>query len=263
MEYPTPYPEVNALLKQVQIETQTILGSAFTGLYLYGSLAAGGFDPVRSDIDFLVVTEGELGEATILALRQMHARIAESGLPLATELEGSYIPRQALRRYDPEDARHPHLERGGILVVEQHDSDWIIQRHVLRERGVTAAGPDLRTLIDPVSPEELRGAALATLHEWWAPMIQNPFRLDEPGYRAYAILTMTRILYTLEHGAVVPKPAAARWAQSALGEPWAALIRQANAWPQESHPGSVKEAQDFIRYTLERGQRLEAGSSGM
>jgi hypothetical protein len=42
-------------------------------------------------------------------------------------------------------------------------------------------------------------------------------------YQAYAILTMCRALYTLQHGTVVSKSVAARWAQEVLGERWAAL----------------------------------------
>ena len=38
------------------------------------------------------------------------------------------------------------------------------------------------------------------------------------GYQAYAILSMCRVLYTLEFGTVVSKPAAARWAQGTLDE---------------------------------------------
>lgn len=32
-----------------------------------------------------------------------------------------------------------------------------------------------------------------------------------------AILTMCRVLHTLEHGTIVSKPVAARWAQAKLG----------------------------------------------
>jgi hypothetical protein len=259
VENPTPYAKVNALLRRALEETQAILGSGFTGFYLYGSLAAGGFDPVKSDIDFLTVTEADLDPSTVLALGRMHARLAASGLPLATALDGSYIPKAALRRYDPANARHPHLESGGVLVVEQHGPDWVIHRHMAREHGLPLAGPDLRQMIDPISAGELRAAARATLKAWWEPMIAHPSRLREPDYRAYAILTMARILYTLENGTVVPKPVAARWAQSTLARPWSALIKKARSWPNDPQPGSLREAQDFIRYTLEHSQQFEHG----
>jgi predicted nucleotidyltransferase len=53
---PTPYPEVNAVLQLLLAEVQAVLREQLVGLYVHGSLASGGFQPGRSDIDFLVVT---------------------------------------------------------------------------------------------------------------------------------------------------------------------------------------------------------------
>jgi len=72
-----------------------ILGNQFIGMYLYGSLASGGFNPETSDIDFLVVTSDELSSERIDALENMHASLAVSGLKWAAKLEGAYIPKHA------------------------------------------------------------------------------------------------------------------------------------------------------------------------
>ena len=76
---PTPYPYVNEVLQALLANVGAILGERFYGLYLYGSLASGDFNPRRSDIDFLVVTEGLLPEEMIAALDEMHAQMAASG----------------------------------------------------------------------------------------------------------------------------------------------------------------------------------------
>ena len=252
--HPTPYPDVNAVLDELLSNVQAILGNHFLGMYLHGSLAIGDFDPRRSDIDFVVVTADELPGEMLPALEAMHARMAAGGSAWAAELEGSYIPQHALRRYDPAHARHPHVDLGGSLVVEEHGSDWVIQRHILRELGVVLAGPAPHTLIDPVPPKELREAALAVLRGWWAPMLRDSTRLHDPRYRAYAILTMCRMHYTLRHGTIVTKSVAAQWAQAALGERWAALIDQALAWPRGAQPDNLNETLNLIHYTLESSQ---------
>lgn len=229
---------------------RTVLGDHFVGMYLYGSLASGDFDPRRSDIDFVATAE-ELPDRLIPALGAVHARMAASDLRWALKLEGSYISRKALRRYDPADAPCPQINEGHFSVA-RHGSDWVIQRHILREQGVVVAGPPLQTLIDPVQPNDLRRAVLGILHEWWSPMLQNPARLRNTGYQSYAVLTMCRALYTLEHGAVVSKLAAARWARETLAERWAVLIERALAWPHDVQPGNMRETLEFIRHTLER-----------
>src|SRR5207237_4307608 len=88
---------------------QTILREKLVGFYLYGSLSLGDFDPGSSDIDFLAVTTEDLSGELLGLLRDMHVSIASSGLPYAKRLEGSYIPRGPLRRYDPRHACHPTI----------------------------------------------------------------------------------------------------------------------------------------------------------
>jgi hypothetical protein len=248
---------VNALLSALLSGVRSILGDYFVGLYLSGSLASGDFAPQRSDIDTVVVTAGELPGEMLPALGVMHARMTATGCKWATRLEVSYIPRRALRRYDPDRARHPALSMDGRFGIDGHGSDWVIQRHILRERGIALAGPAPRTLIDPVLPSDLRWATRATLGEWWAPQLLDPVRLRSREYQAYAILTMCRALYTLEHGVVVSKSVAARWAQKALGEHWGAAIERALAWPGGPQAQDIDEALSFIRYTLESSRQYE------
>ena len=252
MVEPTPYPEVNALLDLLLAGVQAVLGDRFAGLYLYGSLAAGEFDPARSDIDFLVATVGDLPAGLIPALAAMHERITAASPRWAAMLEGSYIPLDALRRYDPANAVHPHLTMGDGLHVEHHDADGVILRHILREQGIALAGPPPRTLIDPVTPDDLRRAVVDLFHSWWEPMIDNPVRLESPLYQTYAVLTMCRILYTLHHGAVVTKPVAAHWARAVLGDRWAALIDCALAWQPGIPFDFLAQALDLIRYTRDQ-----------
>lgn len=246
----TPYSDINAVLDDLLSSARTILGNNFVGMYLHGSLAAGDFEPHRSDIDFVIVTADEISDETLSALQAMHARIAASESKWATELEGSYIPERVLRRYEPANARHPTIGRhkDAHLRVEQDDSDWVIKRHVLREQGIALAEPPPHTLIDPVQPSELRRAVLETLTRWWTPMLDDPTRLQSPGYRAYAILTLCRMLYTLQYGTIISKSFAARWALASLDERWTGLIEWAMIWQPEKPADTLNETLDFPLY---------------
>jgi len=253
---PTPYTAINALLSDLLSRVQQLLGKQFIGLYLYGSLASGEFGPQRSDIDFLVVTSEQLPPEILPSLASMHQRLAEMHSRWTSRLEGSYIPRQALRRYDPTRADHPALGMDGSFDVDHHGPDWVIHLHMIREHGIALAGPDPATLIDPIRPDDLRRAAVATLHEWWAPMLQDSRRLRSREYQAYAALTMCRALYTLQHGTVVSKPIAARWAQGILGPPWVELIEQALFWPRDPQPDRLTDTLALIRHTLQLAEQL-------
>jgi len=243
----TPYPDVDDLLRTLWSGIEAALGPHVVGMYVHGSLALGAFDPLRSDIDFLAVTRGELPPDRVAALATMHAALTGSA-----NHEGSYIPLHALRRYDPSDCVHPALRSDGSFGLDRHGSEWVIQRHLVREHGIVLAGPDPRALIDPIEPDDLRRAEVGLLREWWAPQVDQPFRLQSSEYKAYAILTMCRALYMFHSGAVVSKPVAARWAQARLGEPWASLVESALAWRRGTELHCLDEALNFIRYTLDR-----------
>ncbi|MCA9961007.1 MAG: DUF4111 domain-containing protein [Anaerolineales bacterium] len=247
MSTPTPYPDVNTVLEHLLHEVQTLFGTQFVGLYLYGSLSSGDFNPASSDIDFVVVTTDPIPAELLPALETMHGRLASSGEKWAKKLEGSYMPQHALRRYD-RDERFPQINEGHFFVAG-HGNDWLIQRHILREQGVVVAGPAIRPFIDPVSPNDLRYAVRGVLQEWWAPMLQDASWLQRRDYQAFAVLTMCRILYTLEWGEVASKPVSAQWAMAAIEPQWTPLITRALAWPQAPQPDELAATIAFIRYT--------------
>ena len=250
---PTPYAEVNAVLRRLLTGVQAVLGKHFIGLYLYGSLASGDFQLGRSDIDFVVVTNDVLPAALLPALEALHSRLAASELAWATRLEGAYLPRDVLRRHDPEGSSYPCFNEGRFRL-ERLGPDWVIQRHILREHSVVVAGPDPRPWIDPVTPDDLRRAVRETLQGWWAPMLTNPAWLDRVDYRSFAVLTMCRGLYALEYGAIVSKTAAAQWARGTLGERWSALIDRALAWQYGMPFDALSDTLALIEYVVARSQ---------
>ena len=260
----TPYPPLDALLADLLSGSRAILGQDFTGLYLHGSLALGDFDSLRSDVDFLVVTERPVPEERLPALAALHTRLrsAAEGTQWVDKLEGSYIPRGALRHFQPrrtggiDDTVFPALRVDGSFELDWHGSEWILQSHVLRERGIVIAGPPPREFMDPRRPDELRHAVAALLSEWWQPQLEDPHLLADPAYCAYAVLTMCRMHYTLQHGALVSKPAAARWAVERLDGRWRGLIARAEAWLPGEALNDLDETLAFVRATLEYARRL-------
>jgi hypothetical protein len=145
-----------------------------------------------------------------------------------------------------------------------HSSDWVVQRYILREHGVVLAGPPLSTLIDPVSPDDLRRAVVELVRGWYALMLDDPEHIERlrfGGYQEYTVLTMCRILYTLEVGDVVTKPAAARWALQGPGKPWASLIQEAIDWRNGDPFDHLDETQDLIRYVVERCEQFETAQT--
>lgn len=243
--------EIKQLLDALLAGVQAALDGQFVGLYVLGSLANGAFTPGRSDIDFLVVTETDLSPDEISRVKAMHHQLTHSGMAWSDVLEGGYIPRKEMRRYNAATAFHPSLRVDGSFDIDGYGSDWIIQRFLMRRNAIVIAGPAAKTLIDEVTPAELREAQRGILREWWLPQLTDTHRIQRDDYQAYAVLTMCRARYTVTFGDVATKPAAARWAQAALGAPWAALIEDALHWREGMSLGRLEDTLAFIRLTLD------------
>lgn len=250
----TPYPEVNEAVGLLRFHVSGVLADRLVGMYLYGSLAHGGFDTETSDIDVLIVTAEKLSKETICTLSGVHAHLTERIPTWANRLEGAYVPRSVIRRHESNDVTFPCFHEGRFYLG-QLESDWILHRHILRESGVVVIGPRPDTLIDPVSGEDVRRAVVALLHEWWEPMVGDPRRLRESGYQPYVVLTMCRALYTLHHGVVVSKPDATAWARQVLGESRRTLVERAVAWRPGREFDDLDATMELIRYTIERANR--------
>lgn len=256
----TPHAEVNELLDSLTQRLREILGSQLVAAYLFGSATRGDFDR-ESDVDVVVVTADSLTDDLFSELHAMHGQIARNDSWCATELEISYIPRKAMRRYAPPEVLHPRLDRGKneILHIMSHDADWVVQRHLIREHGTVLLGPAPQTVIDPVSADEMREAMRELIEEWLAPLIENPPHVRTRGYQSFLVLSTCRILYTLRHGDVVSKRSAALWGEEALDSRWTRLIK--GAWIGRQNPDETPRPEDltqtwsFIRYALEAVRR--------
>jgi predicted nucleotidyltransferase len=245
--WPTSWPQVNRAVERLRDGAAEALGTGPVGVYLCGSLALGGFDRSSSDVDVLVATARMPSQAAIDRLAALHAALRAAG-GWTARLETVYLPVATLRRYDPADRRrYPIAPSDRELTLGGQGPTWVLDRWIAREHGLVVAGPAPRTLIDPIAPAQLRAAARANLLDFWAGQLDGPAPawLRPRNYQAFAVLSLCRARYTMEHGTVVSKPAAAAWASRRFDPPWPELVARALAWRADPHPDD-----DGLRETL-------------
>jgi predicted nucleotidyltransferase len=256
---PTSYNDVNVVLYDFLQNIRAIAGEDFHGMYLSGSLALGDFDQQSSDIDFVVVTDAPLSDQRVAELKTMHSRFASGDSPWAENIEAVYITPEALRHTPPSAERYPQVEKDRGFFVDTLEESWIVPCFILREHGVVVAGrEDLRRLINPVDPAALRRSAAAVAEMWLDDREHDPTWLDwlrEGHSQSFVVLTLCRLLYTLDTGLVASKPAAARWVQETQERRWVGLIERALKTRHTSEPPSesdIDETLAMIEYTVRR-----------
>ncbi len=275
MDVPTPYPELNEVLSELVDSVQVVLGDTFIAACLQGSFAVGEFDR-HSDVDFIIVVDEELSGDQVLALQIMHERIFNLECEWARHLEGSYFPKNLLRDYTQRGQPLWYLDNGHrSLILAEHDNTSVV-RWVVREQGVTLAGPDPATLVDPIPVAQLRQEILEGMNSWGRQILENPQIINNRFYQTFAVLHYCRLLHDLHTGFPGSKRAGAEWvkakltranlAQANLDPSWAGLIDR--AWDGRPDPAlssrqpadleDLKSTVEFVRYIIEAGDRFAA-----
>jgi Aminoglycoside adenylyltransferase, C-terminal domain/Nucleotidyltransferase domain len=219
-------PEVQSLLDGLLPGICAAIGNNFTGAYLAGSLALGGYDPQTSDVDILVVTERPLSNAEMARLSSAHAWMPPSYQVPGRDYEVYYIDRATIRKFAP-GQRHVKIEPDTPLYRTEHRPGWVIERWIVREHGVTLAGPDPKILIGPVSPNDMRWAAAEELRlrdKRWRDGTWPLSEMAQRGTQTFEVETVCRALYTIATGEASSKRDAVEWALNALPGEWRDLV---------------------------------------
>lgn len=256
---PTPSPELNAVLSELVTSIQAILADTFVAACLQGSFAVGDFDR-HSDVDFIVVTKGELTATQVGALQVMHARIYNLDCEWAKHLEGSYFPENVLRHYEQRSRLLWYLDHGSSSLIQSRHCNTAVVRHVVREQGIALAGTNPATLVDPIPVDILRQEIRDVMYDWWRQIQADPEQINNRFYQALAVLNYCRMLHDFYTGTTGSKRAGAEWVKANLDPVWAGLIDR--AWDGRPDPAvSVRQRADsrdyqstleFIPYILEK-----------
>lgn len=217
-------PPIAETLRGLTTALDQILGFSLLGAYLYGSLTDGAFDPARSDVDCIVVIRRDLTDTKFRKLAAWLEHAAESD-PWIRRLQIQVLLRSRLLRSDTRGA----LYQFGALKRSGSDGNPIIWRSALAN-GVTLIGPAPTTFLPGITDCMLFDALVREVGYLRTEITDSGSQWRAKRfYRAYAVLTLCRILYTHHSGHIVSKRRAAGWALRTLPSSWHSLIRAAMA----------------------------------
>lgn len=263
--HPTPYPDLNDVLRELVESAQAVLGTDLVSACLQGSFAVGDYDR-HSDVDFIIAVEQELSGDQVIALQAMHGRIYNLDCEWAKHLEGSYVPKDVLRSYSQRGKPLWYLDNGSRSLVQAEHDNTVVVRWVVREHGVTLAGASPATLVDPIPVAALRQEIVQNMNAWWRQIMADPETINNRFYQTFAVLHYCRVLHDLHTGFPGSKRAGAEWAKATLDPSWAGLIDR--AWDgrpnpalsvrQPADPQDLKRTLEFIPYIIQASTQVAA-----
>src|SRR5689334_22442863 len=219
--------EVNTL----RTELQRLLGQNLLGIYLHGSLALGGFQPGRSDIDVIVVTAQRIDLETKRRSIELLLRISKMPCPLDIRflVEQDLFPFQQPLPCDLhycETCRECYQQelRTGTWKhwndSAQRDPDLAVHLTVLHRYGICLYGKPIADALPQVPEQDFRDAIIKDVQ----------LAQDQPLYDPISfVLNACRACVCLHDGTILSKDAGGVWGLAHLPEQYHPLIQQALA----------------------------------
>lgn len=214
---------------QIQQVTQvltTLLTDVIEGIYLYGSSIDGGLQP-QSDLDFFVVVHTSLSEEQksllIQALLQLSGAIGntvglrylEVTIMHQEEFTALTFPLQREFQYG-EWLRDAFLK--GYIPGKTPDQDLTILLRKVKQNSLVLYGKTAREVLPTISDEAFRQAIKASL-----PQLIQEIEEDQTN----VILTLCRMLYSIQTGKITSKDRAVDYAIPYLPPSFYGLVLEA------------------------------------
>ncbi|WIM99804.1 DUF4111 domain-containing protein [Actinoplanes oblitus] len=199
-----------------------VTGAATRSVILHGSLAAGGFQPGRSDLDLLVVVDGVLTDARAAELTDVVRRAdagAAAGIDLhvvTAETAGTASRAPALELY-----LGRHRSSPSEVAIERRvaaSPDLVTELSMARAGGRALAGAPPAEVIAPVPAEWVVDRGRHWLTVWRS-------LTDDVAHAAFMVLTTCRVWRFAVERVHCSKPEAAAWALRR--DPSLTVVRQA------------------------------------
>ena len=247
---------IQSQVRTLQTESQRVLGENLVGFYLHGSLALGGFNPVRSDVNIVAVTKQRMDTEVERALVTLLLRVSKMPCPVSIHFLAQHdifpfqnpLPydlyyNEAMRESKQQDMRNNTWQHWNDRI--EYDPDLTIILPVLQLHGVCLYGASPSTTLPSVPERASRDALVAKIQAAQQSPLHDPISF---------VLNACRVAAYLHDHTLLSKDAGGVLGLASLTKHYHPLIEQLLALYRGESPGRpVGHAalQDFAAYVHE------------
>ncbi|WP_026908195.1 aminoglycoside adenylyltransferase domain-containing protein [Paucisalibacillus globulus] len=214
----TRTPTIEKFVLTIQAKINEICNHTIVGIYLHGSLTMGGFNPGRSDIDILVVTNEPVSGITKKKLAQLFVFHSNSPYPI----EISFLNTNQLQKWQhpcPFDFHYSEywreryesdLDKGTAKFINDAihvDPDLAAHITVLNHRGICMEGKPIAEVFPSIPKEDYISSIMGDFEDCLENIVADPI---------YCILNMLRVYWYLKDGVISSKQEAGEWGMEIL-----------------------------------------------
>jgi streptomycin 3"-adenylyltransferase len=231
--------DVGAQLDRLVAGLREICAERLVAVYLHGSLALGGFQPGRSDVDVLAVAREPQPDASNRALHALLLGVSTDPAPVEISVV-SHSELRAWRHPCPYDFHYSEEWRARALAGRGVDPDLALHVALTRARGRALLGPPPQDVLPEVPHADVLDSICRDVAESLAQIHAKP---------AYAVLNACRTLAWLRDGAFRSKEEGGLWALASLPPELSPAVRLAlDVYRGAPHDGAANPLDRFAAF---------------
>lgn len=239
------------LLNQFVDRMKEVLNKNLTGIYLHGSLAMGCFNPRKSDLDLIVITEDLISDLQKMRIMRYVVQLNEEAPPKGLEI--SYVLRKWCKPFvypTPFELHFSptHLKRFLDAPVDYTekmkgvDIDLAAHFSIINRFGVVLYGEEIDRVFAEVPEEYYRKSICADVENAVNDIIENPI---------YITLNLCRVLAFMKNGLYLSKEQGGKWGIESLPEYRSIISEALNCYTSNRNmTANAEDLRFFAKETL-------------
>lgn len=215
------------LLKRFTEMSKQILGSNLVGVYLHGSAAMGCFNRKKSDLDLILIIEGDISDMVKMEFMRHVVGLNEEAPEKGFEL--SVVKREYCNPFIYPTPYELHfsvvhlkcfLDDPIDYVKKMKGTDKDLAAHftIIRKYGIVLYGEDIDRVFGAVPRDDYIDSILYDIDGACGEILENP---------VYFTLNLCRVMAYLREGKVLSKRAGGEWGLDELPHRFHGMIRDA------------------------------------
>lgn len=239
------------LLNQFVDRMKEVLNKNLTGIYLHGSLAMGCFNPRKSDLDLIAITEDLISDLQKMRIMQYIVRLNEGAPPKGLEI--SFVLRKWCKPFvypTPFELHFSPAHLKGFLddpsdyIEEMKGTDIDLAAHfsIINRFGVVLYGEKIDQVFSEVPEEYYRKSICADVENAVNDIVENPI---------YITLNLCRVLAFMKNGLYLSKEQGGKWGMGSFPEYRSVISEALDCYTSDRNmTANAEELQLFAKETL-------------
>ena len=184
----------------------------------------GNFEPQYSDVDFVVILKSKVNNTELLKLKILHEKYGREH-KYGSKLDGMYLQYDMLGKMNIDIEKYPYVSGANLCEAGYYDINNVTWWS-LKEYEMAIESPSIKNELLEINFGNVIQTMKYNLNDYWLPKLQTPEIFEQDMWVEFAVVTLSRIIYTLKDSEIKSKTQSCLYIANEYVE-WRDIIEEA------------------------------------